>query len=489
MSDVKEIWSTDTGILDLPENWRDFKVEELISVRDAWESERERLKNIKLLHSFVEQMNREWAIETGIIENLYEIERGVTRTLIEQGFQAGLLEIGTTNRPRDWVIQLLKDQQNALEGLFKFIKQERPLSTSYIKELHSALLRSQHTVEGADRNGNAIQIPLIRGDWKMQPNYPYKGGVTYRYCPPEQVASEMDLLISMHTQHVIDQVPPEIESAWLHHRFSQIHPFQDGNGRVARTLASLVFIQNGLFPLVVTRDDKIAYLDALEKADDQQLMQLVHLFAKLQRVRFRMAVSISESTKSTNVAEAIQNLQDSVSKIVAEKNPDFELVKDIAERLAMRVENRLDGIRLELQDALVTIEPSSRVYSEASQSKTDHYFQAQINEIAHDHFNYYPNLTAYKRWVRLTFKWTRRAQLVFTFHAIGHEFSGVLVCAPFLEFQYDEDEMGTPLTLINVAEEPFEFFYNETIANIEKRFDVWLETVITVAIAELTNNL
>ena len=155
----------------------------------------------------------------------------------------------------------------------------------------------------------------------------------------------------------------------------------------------------------------------------------------------------------------------------------------------MRVENRLDGIRLELQDALVTIEPSSRVYSEASQSKTDHYFQAQINEIARDHFNYYPNLASYKRWVRLTFKWTRRAQLVFTFHAIGHEFSGVLVCAPFLEFQYDEDEMGTPLALINVADEPFEFFYNETIANIEKRFDVWLETVITVAIAELTNNL
>ena len=188
MSDVKEIWSTDTGILDLPENWRDFKVEELISVRDAWESERERLKNIKLLHSFVEQMNREWAIEAGIIENLYEIERGVTRTLIEQGFQAGLLEIGTTNRPRDWVIQLLKDQQNALEGLFKFIKQERPLSTSYIKELHSALLRSQHTVEGADPNGNAIQIPLIRGDWKMQKNYPHKDGVDYLYCPPEQVA-------------------------------------------------------------------------------------------------------------------------------------------------------------------------------------------------------------------------------------------------------------------------------------------------------------
>ena len=33
----------------------------------------------------------------------------------------------------------------------------------------------------------------------------------------------------------------EIEATWLHHRFTQIHPFQDGNGRVARALASLVF--------------------------------------------------------------------------------------------------------------------------------------------------------------------------------------------------------------------------------------------------------
>jgi len=26
-----------------------------------------------------------------------------------------------------------------------------------------------------------------------------------------------------------EQCPPEIEAAWLHHRFTQIHPFQDGN--------------------------------------------------------------------------------------------------------------------------------------------------------------------------------------------------------------------------------------------------------------------
>ena len=54
-------------------------------------------------------------------------------------------------------------------------------------------------------------------------------------------------------------VPVEVEAAWLHHRFTQIHPYQDGNGRVARALASLLFIKAGWFPVVVTRDDSAVH--------------------------------------------------------------------------------------------------------------------------------------------------------------------------------------------------------------------------------------
>ena len=143
MNEEKDIWSFETGILDLPADWEALRVEELTSVRDAWKVERARLESTQQLENFTKRLNREWAIETGIIENLYEIERGVTQTLIEQGFQAALLERGTTNKPREWVIKLLKDQQDALEGLFQFIKEERPLSTSYIKQLHAVMLRNQ----------------------------------------------------------------------------------------------------------------------------------------------------------------------------------------------------------------------------------------------------------------------------------------------------------------------------------------------------------
>jgi|GEM_PF-6737520 len=31
---------------------------------------------------------------------------------------------------------------------------------------------------------------------------------------------------------------PLLVAAWLHHQFVQIHPFQDGNGRVTRALVA-----------------------------------------------------------------------------------------------------------------------------------------------------------------------------------------------------------------------------------------------------------
>jgi Fic family protein len=73
-----------------------------------------------------------------------------------------------------------------------------------------------------------------------------------------------------------------LKAAWLHHRFTQIHPFQDGNGRVARTLASLIFIRQGLFPVVITRNDRQEYINASEAADSGNLTRLTKLFSRLQ---------------------------------------------------------------------------------------------------------------------------------------------------------------------------------------------------------------
>ena len=64
-----------------------------------------------------------------------------------------------------------------------------------------------------------------------------------------------------------------------------------------------------LFPLVVTRDDKNKYIDALEAADKGELKPLVDLFASFQRTQFRTATALSENilTAGTDVATMMSN--------------------------------------------------------------------------------------------------------------------------------------------------------------------------------------
>jgi Fic family protein len=304
-SEIFEIWPSETGITDLPKHWKALSIAAIADIIPVWADSKKKLENSDQLRTFNERLAREWAIETGVIEDVFHIDRGTTVTLIEQGLSAALLEHGTTNKPPEYVINILRDHVEALDWLLEsFVIEKQPLTTARIKDLQSLLTAHQSHVDAfiLDPGSASLvptRVPLLRGIWKDQPNNVERDGKQFCYCPPIHTEEEMTKLVEWHNRHQAEGVPPEVEAAWLHHRFTQIHPFHDGNGRVARALASLVYIQAGLFPLVIERGETCrCYITTLEKADAGNLRALVEMFAEEQRSRVCGALSITNTDNS-----------------------------------------------------------------------------------------------------------------------------------------------------------------------------------------------
>ena len=273
-----------------------------------WFDLRSRMKAGDPADRFIEawqvERNRAFAIETGQIEGLYTLKRGVTEHLIAEGF-SGVVGAHTLESVDDPTIRgLLEDQTAACEMVWQDVAEGRRLTSSVLKGWHALLTRHQETVAGLTVVGGKarrVQVPFERkGEWKIAPNNPTRpDGIVHQYCPPEQVVSEMDRLFHIYNDEVAPrQYPVEVEAAWLHHRFVRTHPFQDGNGRVSRLLMAYVYVRRNLPPPIITAVAKPAYIAVLEEADKGDLRAFVDRIAVLALDQIEGAVRVAEQALS-----------------------------------------------------------------------------------------------------------------------------------------------------------------------------------------------
>ncbi|MGW0544294.1 Fic family protein [Streptomyces sp. Z38] len=105
------------------------------------------------------------------------------------------------------------------------------------------------------------------------------GGTNLRTAAPWDV--------SLHMRELCDwwqgcDVNPALEATVLHAWLTHIHPFEDGNGRMARLLANMSLARNGFPPLLVrSQVDRGQYYDALARSDDGDILPLYDLFVQI----------------------------------------------------------------------------------------------------------------------------------------------------------------------------------------------------------------
>ena len=454
-----------------------------------WGRQRQRLERHGVLKPFWDRMGRWWAIETGVIERLYDLSVGTTMVLVERGLDATLIPHGEASMPPHALVQILEDHQAALGGVMDLIGGTRELSVSWIKELHALFTRHQETTEAVDQFGRFVRVPLLRGEFKKAPNNPRRSnGETHEYAPVDHVEAEMDRMVEIYHQLPVDL--PEVRSSWLHHAFTQIHPFQDGNGRVARALASIDYLKAGLFPVLVRREDRDAlYLPALEAADAGDLKPLVSfLWSRVQDVLTR---AISEAEQVVSGADSLQSiLQAAGAKSRDRREGEVQARAAMADRiesLAVSAGGRIDE---KFKQILTSQVPNLRVFADVASQESKHWFATQILRVAKKH-GYWADFHEPRTWVKLRIKNGGTTDLVITLHFVGNPSPGTCAAALFLNHRDpmtpELADQEPPETVMDIPSVPHLLLSpDEDPKAQEHRFLDWVDRAVTIGLAHWT---
>lgn len=448
--------------------------------------------------AFMERLTRSWAIETGIIEGLYTLDQGMTETLVSHGISADLIERSSTNKEPQELARILDDHQHTFAGVYAEIRAGRTITRSAIRQIHSALTANQPTYRAVDQFGSRFDKKLNHGAFKTMPNNPTRpDGALHEYCPPEQVDSELDNLLHWYDQCQQDNVRyhPLLTAAWLHHRFTQIHPFEDGNGRVVRALLTWHLIQADYLPVVIKRGDRPDYIAALEYADRGDLTPFVRLLVRLQRQTILASLNEPESAAPSVVSQTLDSIVERFAsqdaQLAAQMRSVNEVAETFADGIAAILESQGELICARLNQAGKRIEyyilqgdPFTRgdwYHSHVVQTAQNSGHWANLNE-----GRYFAGLSL-TSFAALPY---RRLVFVVSLHHIGRRLTGVMAATAFAllgNYYADAPEPSEQIancSFVDCTAEPFTFTRESVADALLPNFAEWIERALPPALTQ-----
>ncbi len=250
---------------------------------DAWAAkftdfdERRSRSSQESLTQAVEVALRAAAVDTGAIEGLYTLPANFTITVATQapGWEAMVDAMGDSFKA------LFQSQTRAYDLAMKLSRAPTGITEAWIRELHRELCSSQRTYRVITAVGpQEHDLPL--GEYKHHPNHVrLPDGSFHAYASVDATKHEMTRLIEWLRDPRLLAAHPALQAAYAHFALVAIHPFADGNGRVARALASAYLCRAAGVPLVVFDDQKEAYFAALRAADRGQFRDFVAFILRL----------------------------------------------------------------------------------------------------------------------------------------------------------------------------------------------------------------
>lgn len=178
-----------------------------------------------------------------------------------------------------------------------------------MRQLHVLILKERYQVSAQTADGLPTKKWVEVGQYKTQPNHVLTvTGETFRFAESFEVSAKMQALIAEANERKATPAEGLLLAAKLHYEFVLIHPFDDGNGRMARIVMNLVLMQHGFPPAIIKTEAKEAYFAALRQADGGQFEVFAEYIAD--RVNDSLKLMILGATQG-----AIDEQQDLDQKI------------------------------------------------------------------------------------------------------------------------------------------------------------------------------
>lgn len=146
---------------------------------------------------------------------------------------------------------------------------DHPLTQNFVRQLHKTLLREDYTVYRNLPGGVQTSHVIHAGQYKTRPNSVItRYGDRFEYATPEETPALMSDLINWYNDaEKLGKYTPVELAALFHYRYIRIHPFEDGNGRIARLMVNYILARHD-WPMIVVRSrNKQQYIEALHKSD------------------------------------------------------------------------------------------------------------------------------------------------------------------------------------------------------------------------------
>jgi Fic family protein len=187
-----------------------------------------------------------------------------TKLVLEEGITIG-------GKPLKDHIEARNDAE-AFDFIVQLVQQKTPFSQETIQHIYEIVTKGLLNDAGKYRTGNV----RITGSSITPPSY-------------TKIIPLMDEYI-----HTIKRFKthPLNTAVFIHHRLVWIHPFFDGNGRVARLVMNLFLMQQGYPPVVLKLEQRKTYYNVLHQADNGNLSPLAAFIAKAMNESLQLYLSV-----------------------------------------------------------------------------------------------------------------------------------------------------------------------------------------------------